>query len=157
MIIRRFSDDDANEVSAVIIEALKVSNSKDYPKDYIDNYVNKLTPQEVIQRASDAHFYVVCDKDRIIACAGIGSYWGSLTESWLTTVFVHPDYQGRGVGRKLIETLEKDEYFLRADRIEVPASITGTPFYIKMGYNYKQGVNRPDDEGLIRLEKFREI
>jgi acetyltransferase, GNAT family len=27
--------------------------------------------------------------------------------------------------------LEKDEYFLRAKRIEVPASITAVPFYKK--------------------------
>lgn len=43
---------------------------------------------------------------------------------------------------------------LRAKRIEIPASITATPFYIKMGYNYKNGIDTPDDEGLLRLEKF---
>jgi len=37
----------------------------------------------------------------------------------------------RKIGRKIIETLEKDEYFLRAKRIEVPASITAVPFYKK--------------------------
>jgi len=51
--------------------------------------------------------------------------------------------------------LEKDEYFLRAKRIEVPASITAVPFYKKMGYDYKNGVAEPDEEGLVRMEKFR--
>lgn len=51
--------------------------------------------------------------------------------------------------------MEKDEYFLRAKRIEVPASITAVPFYKKMGYNYKNGVNKADDEGIVRMEKFR--
>lgn len=62
---------------------------------------------------------------------------------------------GRGIGRKIIETLEQDEYFLRAKRIEIPASITGTPFYRKMGYDYKNGICTPDEEGLLRLEKYR--
>lgn len=44
-----------------------------------------------------------------------------------------PEYQGKGVGRKIIETLEGDEFFLRAKRIEIPASFTGAPFYEKMG------------------------
>ena len=33
-------------------------------------------------------------------------------------IFVDSDYQGKGYGRKIIETLEKDEYFLRAKRVE---------------------------------------
>ena len=44
---------------------------------------------------------------------------------------------------------------MRAKRIEIPASITGTPFYRKMGYDYKNGISTPDEEGLLRLEKYR--
>jgi len=51
--------------------------------------------------------------------------------------------------------LEKDKYFLRAKRIEIPASITAVAFYKKMGYNCKNRVNRADDEGIVRMEKFR--
>ena len=99
--------------------------------------------------------YVICDGEKIIACGAIAGFWGSETESILLTIFVHPDRQGKGVGRKLIETLEKDEYFLRAERIEIPASITAVGFYQKMGYNYKNGISVPDEEQLVRLEKFR--
>ncbi len=68
-----------------------------------------------------------------------------------------PEHQGKGMGRAIIDTLEKDEFFLRAKRIEIPASITGVPFYLKMGYNYKNGITEPDEEHLIRLEKRRVI
>ena len=60
-----------------------------------------------------------------------------------------------GIGRKIVETLEQDEYFLRAKRVEVPASITAVNFYRKLGYDYKNGVDRPDEEQIYRLEKFR--
>ena len=55
--------------------------------------------------------YVVCDNSRIVGCGAIAGYWGSLTESILLTIFVLPDYQGKGIGRRIIETLEQDEYF----------------------------------------------
>lgn len=55
--------------------------------------------------------YVVCDGECIVSTGGIAGYWGSLTESILLTIFVLPEYQGKGVGRKIIETLEKDVYF----------------------------------------------
>ena len=51
--------------------------------------------------------------------------------------------------------MTKDEFFTRAKRIEIPASITGVPFYLKMGYGYKNGITEPDEEHLIRMEKFR--
>lgn len=63
--------------------------------------------------------------------------------------------KGRGIETEIIQTLEQDEYFLRATRIELPASITGTPFYRNMGYDYKNGIDKPDYEGLLRLEKLR--
>ena len=51
--------------------------------------------------------------------------------------------------------VESDDYFLRAKRIEIPASITACPFYKKMGYTYKNGIDIIDEEQLFRLEKFR--
>ena len=61
-----------------------------------------------------------------------------------------------GIGRKMMETLEQDEYALRAKRIEIPASITGLSFFRKLGYEFKNGNDQMDEEMLYRLEKFRE-
>lgn len=58
-------------------------------------------------------------------------------ESSLFNIFVLPEYQGKDVGRKIIETLEKDEYFLRAKRVEIPASITACEFYKKWDIHIK--------------------
>ena len=77
------------------------------------------------------------------------------TEDSLFTIFVLPEYQRKGVGRAIIEALESDEYFLRANRIEIPASITGVPFYTKMGYGFKNGISEPDADHVIRMEKNR--
>lgn len=71
------------------------------------------------------------------------------------STFFSPTYQGQGIGRQLIQVLEEDEYFKRARRIEIPASITALGFYQKMGYSFKNGNNIIDDEQLYRLEKFK--
>ena len=154
-IVRRFRNSDANEVSALIIKTLRTTNSKDYSAEYIENDVKMFSPEGVIERAGWTHFYVVYDGETIVGCGAIGPYWGKADESSLFNIFVLPEYQGKGVGRKIIETLESDDYFLRAKRIEIPASITACAFYRKMGYTYKNGVDVPDEEQLFRLEKFR--
>ncbi len=153
--IRRFQASDAEEVSKLIIKTLRTSNIKDYSEEYIERDVKMFTPDGVINRASWTHFYVIIEDESIVGCGAIGPYWGKEDESSLFTIFVLPEYQGKGLGSKIIETLEKDEYFLRAKRVEIPASITGCEFYKKMGYTYKNGIDVVDEEQLIRLEKFR--
>ncbi len=155
MKIRRFAENDAEEVSTMIIRTLKTTNSKDYSEEAIKTLEKQLQPSHILERAGWTHFYVVEENDTIIGCGAIGPYWGSETESSLFTIFVLPDYQGKGVGRKIIEALEQDEYFLKAKRVEIPASITAVNFYRKMGYEYKNGIDHPDEEQLYRLEKFR--
>lgn len=154
--IRLLEEGDAEKVSELIRTTISISNKKDYPEELMDQLIAIETPEHVLERASWTHFYVAEKDGAIIGCGAIGPYWGKEDESSLFTIFVNPEYQGKGVGRLIVETLEKDEYFTRAKRIEIPASITGIPFYLKMGYNYKNGITEPDEEHLIRLEKFRE-
>lgn len=153
--VRKFHDSDADEVSALIIKTLRTTNIKDYSEEFIENDVKMFSPEGVIERASWTHFYVICDGDTIVGCGAIGPYWGKEDESSLFNIFVLPEYQGKGVGRKIIETLEQDEFFLRAKRVEIPASITACDFYRKLGYTYKNGIDVVDEEQLFRLEKFR--
>ena len=155
MNIRRFKEEEAKEVSDLICNTIRISNTKDYPLELMELLIETETPEHVLERASWTHFYVAEDEGRIVGCGAIGPFWGKEDESGLFTIFVHPEYQGKGVGRAIIETLEKDEYFLSAKRIEIPASITGVPFYLKMGYHFKNGIKEPDDEHLIRMEKNR--
>lgn len=155
MIIRRFNEKDAFNVAKMIANTLRTSNIRDYSGEFIENAVLRMQPENIIERAGWIHFYVAEENNEIIGCGGIGPYWNSETESSLFTIFVNPSFQGRGIGKKIVETLEKDEYFMRAKRIEVPSSITSQLFYKKMGYNYKDNIEIPDEEGLLRLEKFR--
>lgn len=153
--VRRIEDSDAKAVSDLIRKTISISNKKDYPEDIMDQLIEIETPEHVLQRAGWTHFYVVLEGEDIIGCGAIGPYWGKEDESSLFTIFVDPDRQGKGIGRLIMNTLENDKYFLRAKRIEIPASITGVPFYLKMGYHYKDGISEPDEEHLIRMEKNR--
>ncbi len=153
IIFRKFRKGDEVAVSDVIRTTLSVSNIHDYPPDFIKNNIESHSPEVMAKRAADSHFYVAADGKKIVGCGGITGYWGSKTESYLISVFILPEYQRKGIGRKIIETLEADEYFHRARRTEVASSLTAVGFYRKMGYEYKNGVTSPDEFGVIRLEK----
>lgn len=155
MLIRKFAEADAKEVSDLIVKTLMISNTKDYPAEMMEELTRRMQPGDILERARWTHFYVAEENNVIVGCGAIGPYWDKTDESSLFTIFVLPEYQGRGIGRRIVETLEKDEYALRAKRIEIPASITGLEFYKKLGYDYKDNVTVPDEEGLYRLEKYR--
>ena len=154
MFIRPFTNSDAVETSAMICETLRISNTKDYSPEMMEECVKSQSPENIIQRAGWTHFYVAVENGAIVGCGAIGPYWGKEDESSLFTIFVKPDMQGKGIGRKIMETLEQDEYFLRAKRVEIPSSITGMPFYKKFGYDHKKGFEELDEEMIYRLEKF---
>lgn len=111
------------------------------------------TFEELKEKAENGHLYVVKDGGKIIGCGGIGAYRGSKTESLLGTIFVAPDRQGEGVGRTIVEFLERDEYATWATRLEIHAAISAIPFYRKLGYEHKDGQLCYSD-GRFALEKF---
>ena len=83
IIIRAFAGGDEYAVAEVVKETLRISNSRDYPKEYIEDSIQSHSAEAIREQAKEAHFYVACDGDRVIGCGGITGYWGSTEESYL--------------------------------------------------------------------------
>lgn len=157
IIVRPYREEDAEEIVKLIIRNFKEVNVKDYGEEAIAVHVATHDVNWFKGMAEYAHVYVFWNGDKIVGVGSISSFWGSPTESILLTVFVLPEFHGQGIGSQIIDTLESDELFLRAERIEIPASITAVEFYRKKGYEYKNGIKELDDEQHYRLEKFKKI
>lgn len=153
MKIRVATQEDLHAVHSMIIETCRVSFSKYYPPAFVEKVIDSLNEDVIQQRINSCHFYVAEENGSILGCAAVCRYWDSLTESAIFTFFVRPDCQRRGIGKQIMETLEKDEYFVRATRVEIPASLAGLPFYKRMGYEHKNGEMHFED-GHFALEKF---
>ena len=142
MDIRRFQTNDAKEVSALIIKTLRISNTKDYPAELMEELVKYQQPENIIERAGWTHFYVAVDGSSIIGCGAIGPYWGKEDESSLFTIFVLPEYQGKGIGRMLINELLKfvNDNGIQGTHIfvELCAMPDKIPFYQKFGFDQNE-------------------
>lgn len=153
--IRKFREEDAGQVSRLIKRTLYEVNAKDYEEKYLKDENIALTAEALIKRAEENSYYVFEEDGKIVGVGGIGSYLNKKDESYIMSVFVLPEYIGKGFGRKILEALEKDEYFTRAKRIEVASSITALNFYRKLGYEFKDGNDKLNEvEQNYRLEKF---
>ena len=152
--IRRFAPEDVTDVRTIILRCLREVNAKDYTSDKIDEVCGHFSVETLLKQAETAHMYVAASASgRILGTGTIAPFFGSETESVLLTIYVLPERIGHGIGTEIIRALEQDEYFLRANRIEIPAAITALGFYQKMGYAFKGGKRIQGEDGLVRMEK----
>jgi GNAT superfamily N-acetyltransferase len=99
--------------------------------------------------------FVALKGNRIVGTAGLEAAWSKNPgEYWVLTVFIEPEYQGQGIGRKLIEKVEEYAKSIEAKKLVVPASITGNEFYYKLGYTYKDNKKELNEEKMYIMEKI---
>ena len=124
--IRRATAGDAEAVYEIVLRALRETNARDYPASVIDRLVLTL-PKGVASTLEEWHAYVAVVDGRIVGT-------GSLNSNTVRAVFVHPDYQGRGIGTKLMDAVENAAKVQSVNTLSVQSSITAQPFYVKRGF-----------------------
>lgn len=153
--VKPWKQEDTEAIVALIHRNFREVNSRDYNAEAIEKLLTSHNAAWFQSFAGFSHVSVFWAQGKIVGVGSIAGYWGSLTESILLTIFVLPQLHGQGLGKFILQTLEQDEFFLRANRVEIPASITAANFYRRFGYGYKNGLPALDEEQLYRLEKFR--
>ena len=121
----------------IIHRCMKEVNYKDYPPEEFERYLKNFTVDWLTDIINTRHYYEVWYQDHIIACGGVSRDYSQERQSYFTAIFVNPDYRGMGIGRKLIQFLENDEWCLDSDLIEIPSSRSSHEFYRKCGYEYR--------------------
>ena len=96
-----------------------------------------LSPEKLKERARKGHFYVMLIEGKIVGIGSILPHELFDGDYRIRNVFIDPLFSGMGLGQKLLNFLERDEFGLAAKRIEVSATLPAIPFYIKSGYVHK--------------------
>ena len=125
--IRRATTDDSGAVHEIVLRALRETNARDYPASVIDRLILTL-PEKVASNLDTWHAFVAIVDGRVVGTA-------SLSGHTVKSVFVHPDYQRRGVAAKLMGEVENAALAQSVRSLDVQSSITAQPFYAMWGFN----------------------
>ena len=146
VIIRTFEPRDAETVSALIGRTMRESNSRDYSLDRLQPLIDYFSPEKVRQLGQDRVGLVAEANGQLIGTA-------ALDRAELATFFVLPEYQGQGIGTRLLAAIERQAWMQGITHLTVDSSLTGAAFYARMGY-LRTGVDREGTAGVqIGMEK----
>ena len=126
--IRRARDEDANEISAVVIRTLRETNARDYAREIIERIEHSFGPSAVLALISKRTVFVAVMNHRVVGTA-------SLDGDTVRTVFVSPDAQARGIGKRLMAEIERTAREREITMLTMPSSIGAETFYRQLGFN----------------------
>lgn len=154
--IKEYDNRYAEKMSKIIIQNLLEVNSKDYGLEFVKKSVKDFTPEEIKKNfPKRTKVFVALENDTVVGTAGIDKSWyNDDGEYWILTVFVDIKHHKKGIGRMLIEEIEKYAKQIKAKKLVIPASIAGCKFYYKLGYEYANGKKELNEEQMYIMEKI---
>ena len=127
IVIRTYQKDDLNTLLSIFEKAIRQTCQNDYTIEQLNAWIagkNAKNWDEILQK----HFSYVATIDKNIVGFGDVNECG-----YINFLYVDPIYQKRGVATSLLKELER-----RFDNLEVDASKTALPFFLKRGYQIEK-------------------
>lgn len=126
MIVRKYIPSDCKYLAELFYQTVHTVNAEDYTEEQLDVWADGKVDLEKWDQSFTAHDTVVVVIDDVIAG------FGDMDQSgYLDRLYVHKDYQRRGVASAICNALENA---IEADYITTHASITAKPFFEQRGY-----------------------
>lgn len=126
MEIRKYKDTDFDEVAELFYNTVHTVNVKDYNQEQVDVWATgKLDSSRWNKSLLENYSIVAIEEKKIVGFGDIDK------ENYLDRLYVHKDFQGRGIATAICRKLEEKAM---GCIITVHASITAKLFFEKRGY-----------------------
>jgi GNAT superfamily N-acetyltransferase len=120
--VRPYRSADADAVSHLIRNTMRISNSADYPMERLQPLIDYFSPGKVEALSRERTCFVAEEGGAIVGTA-------ALDGDELVSFFVSPLKQRRGIGSLLLERLEAVASERGLRELRVSASLAGVSFY----------------------------
>ena len=125
MFIREYQSSDCEDLTKLFYNTVHTVNAKDYTEEQLDAWATGQVDLNKWDQSLREHYSIVAVENEMLVS------FGDIDESgYLDHLFVHADYQGKGIGTMICNRLEQAV----SGNIITHASITARPFFEKRGY-----------------------
>lgn len=135
MQLRRYKQSDCRELAELFYNTVHTVNAADYNNEQLNAWATGRVDLEAWNKSLQEHYSIVAvDKGIIVGFGDIDQ------TGYLDRLYVHADYQGKGIATAICNKLEQSV----SGKIVTHASVTAKPFFEKRGYKVikEQSVER---------------
>lgn len=125
MVIREYQPCDCKELASLFYNTVHIINAVDYSQEQLDAWATGKVDLEKWNQSFQENYCIVAVDDN-----GIVGFGDIDKTGYLDRLFVHADYQGRGIATAICDKLEQAVQ----NNVVTHASITARPFFEKRGY-----------------------
>ncbi len=132
MVIRKYKTKDCSFMAKIFYETVHAINKSDYTKEQLDAWATGRVNLEVWDCSFLEHNTLIAEiEDEIVGFADMDK------GGYLDRLYIHKDFQRRGIATALIQELELNARKIGVSTFETYASITAKPFFEKQGYIFQ--------------------
>lgn len=148
MRIRKFHEHQGEAVASLIRRNLLEVNLQYYDSAYIDSIISHLSAPNLIQMAKTEHILVAEEAGKVIGTGTLSNFGSEEAPRYYgTAIFVAVELHGKGIGKKIMESIEAEATTLGAETLTVRAARNARIFYERLGYQYESGSAVEDERG----------
>ncbi len=138
LIIRRYEEKDLDGIFEMIGKAFTTPILDRVYEDEVKTYwLGEYSKEYIAHCAAENRLYVAELDGKIVASGAVGIYVEEPDKAYISAVFTDPTVQGKGLGSRMMQTLEQDEFTQRFDTVYITAALSAARFYQKLGYTFK--------------------
>lgn len=125
IVIREYRQSDCEKLADLFYDTVHTVNAKDYTKEQLSVWATGSVDLQKWNRSLLEHYSLVA-----VEGGGIAGFGDIDQTGYLDRLYVHKDYQRKGIATAICDELERTVQ----GKITTHASITARPFFEKRGY-----------------------
>lgn len=128
--IRTARQSDIVELKDLFQNTVLVINRRDYSQTEVEDWASCGDNLSEIEEMINTHYFIVAvnQQSEIVGFSSI------TPQGYLHSMFIHQDFQGKGIATMLLEEIERYAITAGIIRITSEVSLTARPFFEKRGY-----------------------
>ena len=142
------TEEDLEQITALVQETIKTIYPKYYPKEVADFFCQLHCLENIKKDMEEGRIGVLKADNEIVGT-------GCFKENHITRVYVKPEHQNQGYGSYIMQCLE-NEIGLQYDTVNLDASLPACCLYEKRGYKTLRHERHNVENGVVLVYEVME-
>ncbi len=152
--IRRATQEDKEAICHVHGRAIRGTCAGHYSREVVETWAGRLRPEKYAEAIDRYEFFVAEEGGVVVGFGELGQEAGAIQG-----LYVSPEVKGRGVGWRLLCTLEERARAYGLRSLRLTSSLNAVPFYERAGFEAVEELTEAIGPGVERasVRMFKEL